>query len=130
LFSLRSPRPASLDAVLERTQDIMFASPTRRSIAALQREYGLRARLELDQPWIALLHLAYQAAGHELAAKTLDFSPSSIADRWAAGMRDLASALALPALTSTASGLTYQAVTAAQQEAAPAMSAIPARSEH
>ena len=37
LFSLRSPQPASLDAVLERTQDILFASAARRSIKALQR---------------------------------------------------------------------------------------------
>ena len=41
------------------------------------------------------MHLAYQAADHELAAKTLDFSPSSIRDRWAAGRRDMASGLAL-----------------------------------
>ena len=41
------------------------------------------------------MHLAYQAASHELAAKTLDYSPSSIRDRWAAGRRDMASGLAL-----------------------------------
>ena len=120
LFSLRSPRPASLDAVLERTQDIMFASPTRRSIAALQREYSLRAELNLDLPSIALLHLAYRAAGHELSAKTLDFSPSSIGDRWDAGMRDLKSALELPPVSGTTPGLSYRAVAATQHEAAPA----------
>ncbi|WP_255513110.1 DUF3734 domain-containing protein [Geminicoccus harenae] len=37
----------------------------------------------------------YQAPSHELAAKTLDFSPSSIRDRWASGRRDMASGLAL-----------------------------------
>lgn len=110
LFSLRSPRPASLDAVLERTQDIMFASPTRRAIAALQREYGLRAELNPDLPSVTLMHLAYQAAGHELAAKTLDFSPSSVRDRWAAGMRDLGSALEILPKAGGGPGLTYLSV--------------------
>ena len=41
------------------------------------------------------MHLAYQTAGHELAVKTFDYSPSSIRDRWAAGERDMASGLAL-----------------------------------
>ncbi len=95
LFSLRSPRPASLDAVLERTQDIMFASPARKSIKALEREYGLRDELDPKGPRARLVHLAYQAASHELAAKTLDFSPASVADRWAAGRRDMESGLRL-----------------------------------
>ena len=42
-----------------------------------------------------LVHLAYRAAGHELAAKTLDYSPSSLRDRWAAGRRDMAAGLLL-----------------------------------
>jgi NTE family protein len=50
LFSLRSPQPASLDAVLERTQDIMFASPARKSVKALQREYELRGQLDPNGP--------------------------------------------------------------------------------
>jgi hypothetical protein len=41
------------------------------------------------------VHLAYQAAGHELSAKTFDYSPSSIRDRWAAGQSDMAHGLAL-----------------------------------
>jgi NTE family protein len=89
LFSLRSPQPASLDAVLERTQDILFATPARRTVKALQREYALRERIEPKGPRVRLLHLAYQAASHELATKTFDFSPSSIADRRNAGERDM-----------------------------------------
>jgi NTE family protein len=95
LFSLRSPRPATLDASLERAQDIVFASAGRRSINALRREYALRQELRPDGPRVRLVQLAYQAASHELAAKALDFSPSSIRDRWAAGRRDMASGLAL-----------------------------------
>jgi NTE family protein len=110
LFSLRSPRPASLDAVLERTQDIMFASPTRRAVDALKRQYALRAELTPDLPASVLLHLAYQAAGHELAVKTFDFSPSSIRDRWSAGRNDLRSALDLLPAGRPKAGLTYLSV--------------------
>ena len=95
LFGLRSPGPESLDATLERAEDMVFASAGRRLVEALRREYALRKELRPDGPRIRLLHLAYRAAGHELAAKTLDFSPSSIRDRWAAGQRDAACGLAL-----------------------------------
>lgn len=95
LFSLRSARPASLDAVLERTNDLLFASHARRSVQALQREFELRERIEPKGPSATLIHMAYQAASHELAAKGFDFSPSSIVDRWAAGQRDMDSGLAL-----------------------------------
>jgi NTE family protein len=107
LFSLRSPRPASIDAVLERTQDILFASPTRKAIAALRREYALRAEMNPDLPAIRLLHLAYQAAAHELAMKSIDFSPSSVRDRWAAGARDLAAGLGRLNATPSEPGLAY-----------------------
>lgn len=107
LFSLRQPRPASLDAVLERTQDILFTSTTRRSVAALTREYALRAALRPDGPAMTILHLAYQAGGHELAGKTLDFSPSSVADRWAAGRQDAAAGLERLGRTPPAPGLRY-----------------------
>ena len=73
----------------------MFASAARRHVEALRREYALREALEPAGPRVRLVHLAYQAAGHELAAKTLDYSPSSLRDRWAAGRRDMASGLAL-----------------------------------
>jgi NTE family protein len=95
LFSLRTPRPASLDAVVERAHDLVFASSTRRTIEALEREYAFREWLEPQGPRVRLVHLAYQAASHELSAKTFDYSPSSIRDRWAAGERDMASGLAL-----------------------------------
>ncbi len=95
LFSLRSPRPQSLDAVLERAHDLIFASAGRRTIEALEREYQLREQVDPNGPRVRLVHLAYQAAGHELSAKTFDYSPSSIRDRWAAGQSDMAHGLAL-----------------------------------
>jgi NTE family protein len=94
LFSLAAPRPASLDAVLERANDLIFASPPRRAIAALRREYALRQELRPDGPKVTLLHVAYQASADELAAKSFDFSPSSIQDRWEAGRRDMEAGLA------------------------------------
>ena len=95
LFSLKTSRPASLDAVLQRAQNIVFASAGRRRIEALKREYALHQELRPDGPRVRLVHLAYQAASHDIAAKSLDYSPSSIRDRWGAGQRDMASGLAL-----------------------------------
>ncbi len=93
LFSLRAPRPRSLDAVLERTHDLVFASSSRRTIAALERTYALHARLDPEGSRATLLHVAYEAQADEVAGKTLDFSPASVGDRWAAGARDMEQAL-------------------------------------
>ena len=95
LFSLRAPRPASLDAVIERANDLIFASASRRAIAGLRREYELRQRFDPTGPAVTLLHLVYQAGADELAAKSFDFSPSSIRDRGAAGRRDAEQGLGL-----------------------------------
>jgi NTE family protein len=93
LFSLQAPRPRSLDAVLERANDLIFASAARRAVAGLTREYELRQKLDPNGPAVTLLHLVYQASDDELAAKSFDYSPSSIRDRWAAGTRDAVSGL-------------------------------------
>jgi NTE family protein len=95
LFSLQASRPATLSAIAERANDLIFASPTRRTLQGLQREYGLREKLEPDGPRATLLHMAYYAGSDERAGKTFDYSPSSIKDRWAAGQRDMAKSLAL-----------------------------------
>jgi NTE family protein len=93
LFALRAPRPKSLDAVLERANDLVFASAPRRAIAALRREYALREKMQPDGPNVTLLHVAYQAGADELAAKSFDYSPSSVRDRWVAGLTDMRAAL-------------------------------------
>jgi NTE family protein len=123
LFGLASPRPKSLDAILERTQDMVFAGPGRRRIEGLRREYALRQELHPGGPRVGLVYLAYQAAGHELAGKTLDFSPSSIRDRWAAGRRDMASGLALLAGASTGDGRLFEYFAVDAREAAVAAEA-------
>lgn len=95
LFNLHAARPRTLDATAERANDLIFASATRRSLNALEREYALRDRWEPDGPRATLLHLAYYAGSDERAGKTFDYSPSSIRDRWAAGKRDMATGLRL-----------------------------------
>ncbi|MCJ2011790.1 patatin-like phospholipase family protein [Methylobacterium sp. J-076] len=94
LFSPRAPRPASLDAVLERANDLIFASAPRRAIAGLKREYALRQKLDPTGPAVTLLHLVHQAGADQLAAKSFDYSASSIRDRWIAGRNDMAAGLA------------------------------------
>jgi NTE family protein len=95
LFSVRAHRPASLDAVLERANDLIFASAPRRAIEGLRREYALRQELRPDGAKVTLLHLAYQAGADEVAAKSFDYSPSSVRDRWEAGRQDMMQGLAL-----------------------------------
>jgi NTE family protein len=100
LFGLRGRRPASLDAAAGRVQDMVFAGHAAHHVAALRREHALRARLEElegpDGPAVTLVHLAYRPPpGRELAARMFDFSPASLAERWAAGRRDAARALDL-----------------------------------
>jgi NTE family protein len=95
LFNLRGRRPRSLDGAMERAQDMLFAGHARLHVAALRREYDLRGRLEPDGAAVTLVHLAYRAPGHEVAAKMFDYSPASVSDRWAAGGRDMARAFGL-----------------------------------
>jgi NTE family protein len=95
LFSLHASRPASLDSTAERANGLIFASPTRRTLKALDREYALHDQWEPDGPTATLLPLACYAGSDERAGKTFDDSPSSIRDRWAAGKRDMKKGLAL-----------------------------------
>jgi NTE family protein len=95
LHSPRGKRPASLDAVYQRTEDIVFGSQGHRAIAALRREYALRQRWEPAGPSVTLVHFAYQALEPELAGKLFDFSPGSIRDRWTSGRREMERALAM-----------------------------------
>ncbi|MGN7124166.1 patatin-like phospholipase family protein [Methylorubrum thiocyanatum] len=89
LFCLRADRPRSLDAVLERANDLIFASAARRAVTGLARTYALRERLDPEGPAATLLHLIYRAGADQLASKSFDFSPSSIRDRWQAGASDM-----------------------------------------
>lgn len=110
LYNPGGSRPTSLSATVERVQDVTFGSHGRRNAEALRREYALRERLEPNGPRVTLVHMVYQAPLHELASKSLDFSPSSIADRWAAGRRDMGHGLGLLADAPRDGRFTYLAV--------------------
>lgn len=95
LLPLGAPRPRSLGAATERMQDLVFASQTRRAFAAWQAIFDERAaRGESDVPAITVLRLAYADQTREVSGKAFDFSPRSVRDRWDAGYRDMAEALA------------------------------------
>ena len=115
LFDVNDERPDDLDGVIERTQDILFAAQSQRTIEARVREHRLRhiiAALAESLPRSAdgynalkglgdegsaaeldIVFVAYRAAAHELAAKTLEYSRTSIEERWAAGRDDMHAAI-------------------------------------
>ena len=102
LFAAEGGVPHSLDAALQRAQDLAFASQTGRTLQAFRREHRLHHQLagaggadEGASPpgQVDVLLCAYHAPRHELAAKTLEFSSTSLDERWAAGRADLAQLL-------------------------------------
>lgn len=85
LLPLAAPLPRRLGELASRAQDLMFAAQSRRSLAAWQSLYHAR---ETDAS-ITLVHLAYADQSREVVGKALDFSPETVAQRWAAGERDM-----------------------------------------
>jgi NTE family protein len=99
LLPLQGPRPTTLGDAVCRMQDLMFATQSRRAAAAWQaifdeRVAGRAAGSGAELPSITVLQLAYADQGDEVSGKAFDFSPASARARWAAGYRDLSSALA------------------------------------
>lgn len=89
LLPLAGAAPRTLTEAAHRTQDLVFAAQSRRTIAAWQAIFDVRARENgVDLPSITLIHLVYAAQGREVAGKALDFSPASIRSRWIAGLHD------------------------------------------
>lgn len=111
LFDVQGERPASMDAALERAQDIAFASQSLRSLRAYGTEHSLRHRLAKATSShgaagdegvdvgaaveTEVVLVAYRPFAHELGGKTLEFSGASIAERWASGRDDMDAAVAL-----------------------------------
>jgi NTE family protein len=77
------PRPGTLGMVAERTQDLVFAVQSRRTITRWQERY---ARDE-GQP-VTLACLTYSDQQPEVVGKAMDFSPTSVRLRWDAGYKD------------------------------------------
>ena len=115
LFEPHGARPTSLDAVVERAQDIVFGNQSQRTLDARTREHALRrvirdlgehlspelrGRAEVEAltqeggaAMLTIVYVPYRAGPHELSAKTFDFSRASIDERWAAGLRDMNAAI-------------------------------------
>lgn len=95
LLPLEAPRPRTLGEAVNRSQDLMFATQSRRAILAWQAIFDARLAAGAGQvPAVTLIHLAYADQGQEVSGKAFDFSPASVEGRWAAGRRDVAAALA------------------------------------
>ena len=92
LLPLHGARPGTLGEVALRTQDLIFASQSRRAIAAWQAVFTERAR-HPGCASITLLHVAYSGQSQEVSGKAFDFSARSAAARWRAGYEDLSFAL-------------------------------------
>ncbi len=86
LFARDGSRPTSLEAALERRNDLIFGNQTVRF---------LNAYCGAERPGVApILYFSYRASGNEAGPeKTFDMSRATITDRWRAGMLDMADAL-------------------------------------
>ncbi len=77
------PRPDTLGMTAERTQDLIFAVQSRRTIARWQERYA-----GAEGAPVTLACLTYADQQPEVAGKAMDFSPASVRHRWDAGHRD------------------------------------------
>jgi NTE family protein len=92
LLPLTGPAPRTLGDTVTRMQDLMFATQSRRSIAAWMRIYRERAK-QGDEASVTLLHVSYRDHSREVSGKAFDFSRLSAEARWQAGYRDTSAAL-------------------------------------
>jgi NTE family protein len=92
LLPLASPRPRSLGEVLSRTQDLLFAAQSRRTIERWQAIFA--ADPDRAGHSVTLVNLTYTDQAREVAGKAMDFSPRSVRERWEAGCRDGSQAIA------------------------------------
>lgn len=117
LFSGAGARPTTFDGALERAQDVIFGAQSARTLRAFRREQRLRHQLqqalegaspvarcqeradgrEGPPGQVDVVMTAYRPSAHEIGAKTLDFSAAALGERWSAGQRDMAAALAAQA---------------------------------
>ena len=108
LLPLNSGAPRTLGEAAGRAQDLLFATQSRRSIAAWQAIFDER-RHNGSTASATLLHLSYQDQDLEVAGKAFDFSAITAGQRWRAGYADMIGALdqiAAEDILSAAPGLT------------------------
>lgn len=92
LLPLRAPAPRTLGDSANRMQDLLFASQSRRAIAAWREIYAERAK-NGDDASVTLLHVSYTDQDREVSGKAFDFSRLSAEARWQAGYADASRAL-------------------------------------
>jgi NTE family protein len=92
LLPLRAPAPKTLGDSVTRMQDLLFATQSRRAIAAWRAIYEERAK-NGDDASVTLLHVSYTDQGREVSGKAFDFSRVSAEARWRAGYADASRAL-------------------------------------
>ncbi len=80
LLPLRQRRPATLGEAASRTQDLVFAAQSRRTIVRWRDAYAGRQDLS-----VTLVRLAYTEQSAEIAGKAMDFSGSTVRERRDAG---------------------------------------------
>jgi NTE family protein len=102
LIPSEAARPRwSLEGMIERKQDLHFASQTRAIIDGLAAEVELAAlRAGRAGPPVVLAHLVYRGAEGAGSQKLFDYSRASIEERWRRGVEEgramVASLLAAP----------------------------------
>lgn len=92
LLPLHGPRPRTLGETMTRMQDLLFATQSRRAIAAWQAIFDERERSGRASS-VTILHISYSDQAREVSGKAFDFSPDSAGVRWQAGGADLGRAL-------------------------------------
>jgi NTE family protein len=92
LLPLRGPRPTSLGETVLRMQDLLFATQSRRALAAWQAIFDERVHRGTAGS-VTILHIAYTDQRSEVSGKAFDFSAQSAAARWRSGRTDVANAL-------------------------------------
>jgi NTE family protein len=71
----------SVDGMMERSNDLLFANQTRASVATLEARHARRR----DGGSVVLLLLACNGEGERISQKIWDYGRRSLAERWAAG---------------------------------------------
>jgi NTE family protein len=83
LFSARGHLHASLEGVVGRMTDLIFASQTRHALTDFKNRFS-----RSDGPHITIIHVPYRDEAKEIGLKTFDYSRTSINARWEAGYRN------------------------------------------
>ena len=126
LLPLAGPRAPTLGGLISRTQDLVFAAQSRRTVARWQDHYATAP--DKAAASVTLVQLRYADQQAEVAGKALDFSPRSVRARWDAGLRDgraLVAALAQGAIPLGGKGLTSTTIAAGQEPLAAHPGAMP-----